>query len=291
MENFKKCKSFSEMGKLLGYNYYNGRVKKEIMQFCFLHEIDPEEIIKTNSKTPNKCLYCGKELEGRNKFTKKFCNSSCAASYNNNKREPISDITKEKIRKTLIEKYTNGNLKPHNLQSYKLDGTKYAKIQTCVVCGTEFEVPRRKDGRYSQAKTCSNECKHQLMSTNSKNTMARLINEGRHQGWKSRNIISYPEQFWMNVLSNNNISFQHNFVFDKYFLDFFIEVHGRKIDLEIDGKQHEYEDRQEKDIERDMFVSSKGLEVYRIKWNNINTDDGRKEMQEKIKAFLAYINR
>lgn len=291
MENFKKCKSFSEMGKLLGYNYYNGRVKKEIMQFCFLHEIDPEEIIKNNSKTPNKCLYCGKELEGRNKFTKKFCNSSCAASYNNNKREPISDITKEKIRKSLIEKFTNGNLKPYNLQSYKLDGTKCVKVRTCIICGKEFEVPRTKCGAYSQAKTCSNECKHQLMSTNSKNTMVRLINEGRHQGWKSRNIISYPEQFWMNVLSNNNISFQHNFVFDKYFLDFFIEVHGRKIDLEIDGKQHEYEDRQEKDIERDMFVSSKGLEVYRIKWNSINTDDGKKEMQEKIKAFLTYINR
>lgn len=60
MEEFKKCKSYSEMGELLGYNYYNGRVKKEVIKFCELNNLNPELIIEENSKKPNKCLFCGK---------------------------------------------------------------------------------------------------------------------------------------------------------------------------------------------------------------------------------------
>ena len=101
MEDFKKCNSFSEMGRCLGYDYYNGYVKTEIIKFCQNNNIDPYEIIKQN-KTPNKCLYCGKELEGKDRFRKKFCNSSCAASYNNKKRGPISVETRRKISDSLI---------------------------------------------------------------------------------------------------------------------------------------------------------------------------------------------
>ena len=33
------------------------------------------------------CLYCGKEIVGEHKWQKKFCSSSCAASYNNRERK------------------------------------------------------------------------------------------------------------------------------------------------------------------------------------------------------------
>lgn len=46
------------------------------------------------------CLWCGKELEGKNRKTKKFCNSSCAAKYNN-KGRVHSEETKRKISETL----------------------------------------------------------------------------------------------------------------------------------------------------------------------------------------------
>lgn len=32
--DIQKCKSYNEIGKILGYDYYNGNVKKQIVKFC-----------------------------------------------------------------------------------------------------------------------------------------------------------------------------------------------------------------------------------------------------------------
>lgn len=50
------------------------------------------------------CLFCGKEIIDGD-YRKKFCDSSCAASYNNSGRL-ISDETRFKISSTLKKKYT-----------------------------------------------------------------------------------------------------------------------------------------------------------------------------------------
>lgn len=279
MEDFKKCNSFSEMGRCLGYDYYNGYVKTEIIKFCQNNDIDPYEIIKQN-KTPNKCLYCGKELEGKDRFRKKFCNSSCAASYNNKKRGPISVETRRKISDSLI--IYNEGLDKTNHSPLK---SKIPSDHICVVCGQNFK------SKYRDAKYCSSRCRgnsEEIKEKLRQKVKERICN-GTFSGWKSRNIVSYPEEFWMGVLFNNNIDYKHNFPFGKYFLDFYIEIGDRKIDLEIDGKQHEYADRSEKDVERDIFIKSKGVEVYRVKWNSINNDKGKIEMKEKIDDFLNYI--
>ena len=70
-----------------------------------------------------------------------------------------------------------------------------------------------------------------------------------------------------------------------YFLDFYIP--DGNIDLEIDGKQHEYEDRKVQDQIRDFHIS-KQFKVYRIKWRSINTDDGKKYIKEEIEKFLKF---
>lgn len=293
------CKSYGEMGRFLGYNYYNKSVKNAVIKFCKLKNLNPEEIISKNSKKPNKCLYCGKELTGNGKYTKKFCNNSCSASFNNTGRV-CTEETRHKIKTSLQQRYKDGSLINGNLGKYKnntfvnftneknVNNNKYRK---CVICGCYFAVGRKSNGRYSRATTCSEECCNKLKSLRSKESAEKLISEGRHVGWKSRNIISYPEQFWMKVLENNNIKFKHNFPFGKYFLDFYIEISNRKIDLEIDGKQHKYPDRQESDIKRDKFVTTNDIEVYRIEWNSINTEDGKKIMKEKIENFLKYIKK
>lgn len=55
------------------------------------------------------CLYCGKELDLTNRDKRsKFCNSSCAAKYNNSKRKH-SEETKKKISKALT-KNNNGRV-------------------------------------------------------------------------------------------------------------------------------------------------------------------------------------
>jgi hypothetical protein len=59
------------------------------------------------------------------------------------------------------------------------------------------------------------------------------------------------------------------------------------IDLEIDSKQHEYEDRKEKDEIRDVHISKK-YKIYRIKWKCINTDAGKNYMREQIENFLKF---
>lgn len=68
-----------------------------------------------------------------------------------------------------------------------------------------------------------------------------------------------------------------------YFLDFLI---GKNIDLEIDGKQHGYNERSEKDIERDEILIKNGYVVYRIAWNEITSDEGSSLMKEKSIVFL-----
>ena len=69
------------------------------------------------------CLLCGKELVGKYRYIKKFCNSSCAATYNNRRRKH-SDKTKEKISNTL-----KGVV--------KIKGDKINKVKYCKMCGNE----------------------------------------------------------------------------------------------------------------------------------------------------------
>lgn len=73
-----------------------------------------------------------------------------------------------------------------------------------------------------------------------------------------------------------------------YFLDFYFE--DKQIDLEIDGKQHEYEDRKTSDIQRDKLLINFGIKVYRIKWKNINNEKGKNYIKEEINKFLEFYN-
>lgn len=114
----------------------------------------------------------------------------------------------------------------------------------------------------------------------------RSVKEGRHSGWKSRNILSYPEKFFATVLRNNGIKFVANKPFMTYFLDFAID--DKMVNLEIDGKQHKYPERKASDVVRDDVLFKNGWRVYRIEWNSINTDDRKRKMKEKIDGFLEF---
>ena len=98
------------------------------------------------------------------------------------------------------------------------------------------------------------------------------------------------------VLNKNKIKFEHNYPVSKrelgldepysYFLDFFIE--NKKIDLEIDGKQHK--DREGHDEYRDVNLIKNGFLVYRIKWKSINTEKGKIYIKNEIVRFLNFYN-
>ena len=204
---------------------------------------------------------------------KETCSVGCSNVYFSDKRH-----TKESKQKT------SEGIRKYCLSVGKhIDGLYKIK---CEMCGTEKETIA-KNQRF-----CSNKCSRKYLSTNSeyisklKAGVRKSIIEGRHKGWKSRNILSYPEKFFIKVLTNNDIKFETNKSFTGYFLDFAI---GEKmIDLEIDGKQHNYPDRKTSDIIRDEILTKNGWNVYRIEWNNINSDEGKRTMKEKIDKFLEF---
>lgn len=118
--------------------------------------------------------------------------------------------------------------------------------------------------------------------------MLGKVNNGTHSGWKSRKgkEPSYPEKFFMEVLDNNNIQYEHEFPCGKYFIDFAIK--SANIALEIDGKQHEYVERKESDEKKDKYLIDNGWKVYRIQWKSINNLDGKIYIKEQIESFLKF---
>ena len=251
------------------FGYANNLSYKKLNKFILENNINVEHLKKKIKHCPN----CGKVILTKGN---KFCNSSCAATYNRTGMI-LSEISKTKISNSVKEFKRN-----------------IITIRNCVVCKNEFSPIRKENGLLSKTNCCSNICRGILKSNNGKIIMNNNIENGTHKGWKSRDIISYPEQFFMGVLNNNSIEFQHNFPINKkdlglkdshnYFLDFYIK--NKNIDLEIDGSQHTY--RHEHDIKRDEILRKNGFNIYRIIWKNINTMSGKKYIEEEIKKFLEF---
>lgn len=110
---------------IFGNKYYNTR--ERCKKILFENGINWEEWLETKKKQPNICLNCGKELTGKYRFIYKFCNHSCAATYNNTKRginkclNCGKEIKSKKFcsheckleykYKTLIDDWKNGKIK------------------------------------------------------------------------------------------------------------------------------------------------------------------------------------
>ena len=264
-------KSLTEATReILGIPYYNGRAKILLQNYLEEHNLTVEDILE---KYNYFCKNCGKQI----KKNQKFCSRSCSASYTN-KGKIMKQETKDKIRETLT-----GKKQPFERD---LSGRRLYEV-VCKNCKIVFKTIR-KNKRYCSPKCAQtdSEVKEKL-----RKAQQRLIDEGIHAGWQKRNITSYAEKFWIQVLENNNIPYKREDHSTKhYFLDFLIEKNGKKIDLEIDGKQHNYKDRKAHDSARDKYLTEKGFIVYRVKWNSLLSEVGRNIMREKIEGFLNFYN-
>lgn len=161
----EKSNSLSDISReLFGNNVYSNREKcKKILKE---NNIDWKKWLYEKNQKPKKyCLYCGNEIT---KYGKKFCNHSCAASYNNKdvvrngseredkyclncgnllnskkKKYCSYDCMKEYSYKIKIEQWKNGKLKgcdkngniSHFLRKYILEKKEYK----CENCG--FDKP------------------------------------------------------------------------------------------------------------------------------------------------------
>lgn len=300
--------------QILTYSSRIGLITRKDISSKNLHKRYWDNQRKDYELNPKYCLNCGKKIPFKIRFNKCCC-TSCAASYSNKKRGPKSEEEKNKIRETIHRKIKNNTYKLSNNTIYKgvliselikqgkiLNENNYTfedkrinenllKEKTCCICGRKYYGTIIKSGKIGSGKTCSDKCHVELKRIKSKEAIKRVMAEGRFVGWKTRNIKSYAEIFWRKVLQNNGIEYVAEYFLDKkYFLDFYIVKNGIEIDLEIDGKQHKYEDRAEHDKIRDKYIKSKGIVVYRIDWNEIKTEKGSLMMKEKIDNFLDFYN-
>lgn len=219
-----------------------------------------------------KCIDCGVDVEVKiQSDPKKIRCVDCKKIYKYNKHQIKICAKKDDIKNT--------------------SSNKTFKSKVCEICGGNIEPTLTPSGNYSKTKYCSNECKRKAFIKIGHDSYESSKRKGLHKPWQSRNITSYPEKFWISVLKNNNIPFTREYHLDnKYFLDFYLETNDRRIDLEIDGSQHKREDHIKHDQIRDEYMSSIGIEVYRIPWNCINTEHGKNLMKDKIEKFLSFYN-
>lgn len=287
---FEKSKSVSNFCNNAGITGINGNVLKEAREFLLERGLRYKSAKEKYLENPKKCRYCNKTIPYE-KRGNSFCGSSCSATFYN-LGSKASEEQKKKTSKTLIErnkriKKEQGWTKKDNKWAKKKndDFLKKKYSENCLICNKKID----KKNKTKLCQHCLRNSKYGKELT-SKRTK-KLMEEGKIKGWTSRNILSYPEEFWLKVLNNNNIYIDKpNKYFRPYFLDFWIEKNGIKIDLEIDGKQHDLEERKESDAQRDIFLRENGFIVYRVKWNGINTEKGRKKMESKINNFLDFYN-
>lgn len=215
------------------------------------------------------CEKCGKVMivkygSGR------FCSRKCSNSKTH------TDKTKEKISASL-----------RNNHPKKEKPCKY-----CMICNKPIKIINKT----GMCRTCLGTTKtgKKILSDNSKKSIRRAMDNGFKPKWQSKNIRSRSERFWEKILIYNHIEFKKEFpikhISQNYLLDFYIEINGKKIDLEIDGKQHNLEERKKLDLIRDEFLKENGFIIYRIKWNRIKTKNEKNLMRTKIKLFLDFYN-
>lgn len=286
IELIEKCHSMNEIS-IEVYGYCNGVTIKKINRFIEENKIN---IIHFDRQFKNrkyedidkKCPVCGEKFMTKrgHKKEKTVCSRSCSNIFRGGRTEE----TKNKISESLTGRKMN---KGHEIKKIK-----------CVICDEKFDKWKLDCGVYTRSKTCSDECRFKLKSDNSKEVMKNRIENDKHHGWISRNVRSYPEKFFIRVLKCNNlyeecleeyrISKRELGIdcYSNYFLDFYFP--NKKIDLEIDGKQHEFENRKISDEERDKSLSEKGIKVYRIKWRNINSKNGKEYIKNEIEKFIEF---
>lgn len=259
-----------------------------------------------------KCETCGKsftlsltDAEFNSGKYKKCCSSFCAH------KRVLTDETKEKIKNSIITnlivsgKHVCGKAsrKIPLHKDYcrfcnkplfvKVDSESLKQPLACYECADKENVKRISIFDENGKRLVSDKTREKL-----KENCSRLIKANKWKGWTSRKIASYPEIFFKKVLEENKIKYSFNHYISKkelgvdeasgYFLDFKI---GDNIDLEIDGKQHNYSDRRESDARRDALLKAKGWLIYRIPWNEINSEKGKQKMKTKIKDFLDWLHK
>jgi hypothetical protein len=317
----QECKvshSFCELQKRLGYTSKEGSysVSKRIKNHLLLYNIDfshfdrhfASKARRIHPIIKKECPICHKkfkESEGCSK-EKTYCSRKCGNALSlGNRRSPETNLKVSLSLKRRVhwQEDDSGqlNFEKRLFSKYKIIIKKNTVVyeKECEYCHNIFYTKRERKmfcGRNCQMKGLwqRDTYRNKLISKIREN-----VKTGKHQGWKTRNILSYPEKFFKKVLELNGFKdrFITNYPIKKselglvcdacYFLDFYFPEF--KLDLEIDGKQHSYEDRMISDKNRDESLTKNGYQVYRIKWKSLNKPEGKEFIRKEIEKFLEFI--
>lgn len=218
------------------------------------------------------CEHCGKIMTEKY-GSGRFCSKICGCSHRH-----LSENSRKKISETLkahFEKTTNKKEPPK-----------------CSICGK----PLKKQPKTGLCQDCLRytEEGRKIRSDISQKSQKNIIAEGRHKGWQPRNIKSKSEEYFAQILDTNKIEYKREFpvkhINQNYLLDFFICKNNKLVDVEIDGKQHNYKDRIKLDKIRDEFLQQKGYIIYRIKWPHRNSVNSQRLIKNNIDNFISFYN-
>lgn len=278
LKKVRNAKSKLEIIKWLGLNN-NGRDSKKMVTICLDNDIIFSEEFSKNVIKYNNCLECNKII----KLSKKFCNRSCSVTFNNKKRI-LTNETKIKISKCLINKYKNGLPKPKGKirgvgvkGEFNYDSINDEYVHNCMVCGIVFRtiLPPK-----SSRKTCSRECQTKAIFKNrgyqngSRKTYKyynKYINKEviLESSWelKVAKLLDKLEIFWIRPDSLDWID--DSGVTRQYFSDFYLNEYDTYLDpknpycMELDKCKLKYIEERYNIIYGDLkYVVS---EVYRLR--------------------------
>jgi hypothetical protein len=232
-------------------------------------------------KIEKTCPVCSTNfITQKNHRDEKYCCShSCANKFY---AKPRTEEEKKKISEG-VNLFISSKAGEYGISMLGTSRRRNKKF-VCEECKQEFIYHKHK-------KYCCKECmlKSENYRQSLRSAMLKKVEDGTHSGWKSRKgkKPSYPEQFFMKVLDNNGVQYEHEMPCGRYFIDLALEK--QKIALEIDGKQHEYLERKESDAKKDKYLVDNGWKVYRIKWKSINNQSGKIYIKEQIDKLLQFI--
>ncbi len=195
---------------------------------------------------PNYCPQCNAELPYE-KRTNRFCNSSCAGLFNNQRK----DFT------TFKSGPPKGSSTTSSFKTKPDHEKKQKSLKQCKVCGFDH---------YGSGKTCSKACQSIASSESMK---LKIANGYNPQLNRSRNKRSYLERSFQDWLDKVFPSLQYIIeqpfkrldMTKTYFADFFFPT--KQLVIELDGSQHQYTVAYDKD--RDNYISTHyGVQVIRI---------------------------
>jgi very-short-patch-repair endonuclease len=154
----------------------------------------------------------------------------------------------------------------------------------CLVCEIIFRTSN------IAQECCSISCSNKSEShrKNVGKTIRKLIASGKMSRWSlGRQKLSYPEEYFKRILDFNKINYEIDKAVGRYFIDFALIDY--KVALEIDGKQHEWSDRKESDLRKDKLLLENGWRVFRIKWRNPRTIEGKNYLVNRVNDLMEIL--